>query len=118
MPKKKAPASKPTGPNKTTSKIIASNHRGIKHTGRKHDNGFLEVRLWMPLWELPLCLFPSDYENYVQNRLAPPEDLRALIRIHFHAWRMNLNRGKDFVRLSLPVTNLVPVPLIRRSLTT
>ena len=59
MPKKKASAAKPARPNKTSKHIVSIQHREIKHTGRKFDNAFLEMRLWIPLWELPLWLFPS-----------------------------------------------------------
>ncbi len=60
MPKKKAPTNKPPGQIKTNKNIISVQHRQIKHTGKKFDNGFLELRIWLPLWELPLWVFPSE----------------------------------------------------------
>ncbi len=60
MPKKKAPSNKATEQNKNTKKIIAVQHREIKHSRRKHDSAFMEVRVWLPLWELPLWLFPES----------------------------------------------------------
>lgn len=56
MPKKKAPTKKSTKPENNSKKIISVQHRDIKATGRKHDNGYLEFHVWLPLWELPMWL--------------------------------------------------------------
>jgi hypothetical protein len=69
MAKKKAPSGKATKLKNNTKKIIAIQHREIKHTGRKFDNAFLEMKIWLPLWELPLWIFPPE-ENQSQSELA------------------------------------------------